>query len=260
MWMWIWMSLAAAMPIGDLNWVVVNDTVMGGVSRSSVRAGDALVFTGDLSLERNGGFASIRARTPEGSFDGASALRVELRGDGRTYDLTLRRSDVPLRAGSYRVRIPTSPDPTVVEVPLSAFRPTSFGRSVPGAPALDAGLQQIDTVGLMLADKQAGPFEVEILSLAVVRDERASKSSRHPAIERLSTAIQAGVAKFNAGDHQGCAETYRTALTDVLETGLLTPGEMALVDDALLRSTPQVPMDAAWTLRHAMDSVLYTGI
>ena len=132
------MLAMTALAVDDLNWVVVNDTVMGGFSSSSVEVGDSMPFSGTLSLERNGGFESMRARTHAGAFDGVRAVRMELDGDGRTYDLTLRRSDVPLRAGSYRARVDTNVGRTVVEVPLRDFRPTSFGRDVQGAPALDA--------------------------------------------------------------------------------------------------------------------------
>ena len=44
-------------------WRAIDDRVMGGVSRSRLRhdrAGHA-VFEGDVSLERNGGFASVRS-------------------------------------------------------------------------------------------------------------------------------------------------------------------------------------------------------
>jgi hypothetical protein len=42
-------------------WFVLNDGVMGGVSQSRIlaSASTALLFTGNVSLENNGGFASI---------------------------------------------------------------------------------------------------------------------------------------------------------------------------------------------------------
>ena len=43
------------------NWVIINDTVMGGRSRARIDIENQhLVFNGYLSLENNGGFASIR--------------------------------------------------------------------------------------------------------------------------------------------------------------------------------------------------------
>ena len=48
--------------IGIKNWNIVNDDVMGGISRSSLSMNDEnnLIFSGYLSLENNGGFASSR--------------------------------------------------------------------------------------------------------------------------------------------------------------------------------------------------------
>ena len=47
--------------LSKLNWKVVNDTVMGGRSSSRWTSNSsAFIFEGNLSLENNGGFASIR--------------------------------------------------------------------------------------------------------------------------------------------------------------------------------------------------------
>lgn len=50
-------------PASTQNWQPINDGVMGGISSSQIRfdlAGHA-VFEGVVSLENNGGFASVRA-------------------------------------------------------------------------------------------------------------------------------------------------------------------------------------------------------
>ena len=48
--------------IGVNNWSIVNDDVMGGISKSflSINEDENLIFKGYLSLENNGGFASSR--------------------------------------------------------------------------------------------------------------------------------------------------------------------------------------------------------
>ena len=62
-------------------WVVINDGVMGGRSESQVVYSDeALLFTGNLSLENNGGFASVRA--PWGDYDLSSFEEVVVRCSG----------------------------------------------------------------------------------------------------------------------------------------------------------------------------------
>ncbi len=250
----------SAMPITELSWRAVNDTVMGGVSEGRVAAEEVVRFEGVLSLERNGGFASTRAPIPRDALSDATAVRVVVRGDGRTYDLTLRRADVPLRAGSYRAPLVTEDGLTEVVLPLSDFRPTSFGRPVPGAPALDTALDQIDTIGIMLADKQPGPFALEVVEITAVRGEAAQEGDRAVLLQSLARAIEIGVPLFNGGDVIGCRDTYASALGSLLDQPGLSHGERALVEEALTVSEGQSADQGAWTLRHAMDSVLRAGV
>lgn len=259
--LWFATGLAAGAPeLDELSWVVVNDTVMGGVSTGTVEVGDgALKFTGNLSLERNGGFASIRARTPPGAFAEASALRVWLQGDGRTYAVTLRRSDVPLRAGSYRVPVATTTEKAVVEIPMSAFRPTSFGRPVPGAPALDTALDRVDSIGFMLADKRPGAFALEIHEVEVVRTLQAHAGGRAQVDEALQRALSVGVPAFNEGDAQTCRALYAETLEELAGHPAITAGERSIVDEALASARDAAPVAAAWTLRGAIDTLMAGG-
>ena len=73
---------------------VINDDVMGGVSTSRRHStNDALVFEGEVSLERNGGFASMRGPI---SFSAEfAALILKVRGDGQRYKVTLKLDDSP---------------------------------------------------------------------------------------------------------------------------------------------------------------------
>jgi len=247
---------AGAMSVTDLPWRAVNDTVMGGVSQGRVVSDDVVRFSGVLSLESNGGFASMRAPVPQGTFEGGTAIRIRLRGDGRTYDLTLRRADVPLRAGSYRSPVRTTEAETEVLVPLSSFRATSFGRPVAGAPALDSALDQVDMIGFMLADGNPGPFSLDILEVSVVRGDSSAPVDRAPLKALLRAAIQAGVPLFNEGAVAACRDTYAAALNKALKQPTLTPGERALIADALQGAAAQPSAEGAWALRYAIDSIL----
>ncbi len=251
-------SSTLALPIAELAWRSVNDTVMGGVSEGRVVPGQGMRFEGELSLEQNGGFASVRAALPPGSLAGARALRVTLRGDGRTWDLTLRRSDVPIRAGSYRAPVTASAETSTVEVPLAAMRPTSFGRPVLGAPALDTGLKQVEELGFLLADKVPGPFVLDVLDVLVVPADSIPSDDRAPALDALQDAIERGVPRFNDGDAAGCRDIYAATLSALAAHPALSPGERSLIREALDQATSQPAPDAAWTLRYAMDSVLRT--
>jgi len=76
-------------------WNAVNDGVMGGLSRSYLRRTnqETAVFGGTVSLENNGGFASVRSRVPASDLSAFTGLAVRVRGDGRTYQLRLRSDD-----------------------------------------------------------------------------------------------------------------------------------------------------------------------
>lgn len=154
-------------------WQVVNDGVMGGVSDGRFRITDSrmLEFSGTLSLENNGGFASVRSKARSLGFKQGDVLVVMVRGDGRAYlmNLYLNRSAT---AFSYRAAMQTKRDEWMeVRVPLDRFEATSFGRAVRGVGAVKP--DQINSVGFMLSDKQAGPFRLEVQSISVQRQRVA---------------------------------------------------------------------------------------
>lgn len=65
-------------------WQAVNDGVMGGASEGTfeITDGKTLVFFGTLSLENNGGFASVRTKARKLGLQPGDALRVRVRGTG----------------------------------------------------------------------------------------------------------------------------------------------------------------------------------
>ncbi len=245
--------------INELNWRVQNDTVMGGVSQASLAWNGAqeLVWTGNLSLENNGGFVSIFAR--DGWFNWAAydGLEVVLAGAGRGIQVTAQRRDARVRAGGYRALVPSeATGDTRVIIPFSAFELKRFGRSIRG-PDLKSGLAQIGRLGLLIADKRPGPFRVVLKSLRPVRMAAATKLAPEVA-QRLVGAIEVGVPAFNSGDVRACATIYRTTISDLLQQGSLGTGSWAsrLAKGALAQAAKQSRRDAAWTLRRAMDQIL----
>lgn len=156
---------------GDVvgEWFVVNDGVMGGRSSSALTAesdGVAL-FEGYLSLENNGGFASVRTRVPANALAGASRIILRVRGDGKRYQVRLRtdgRFDGIAFGASFDT---TAGRWSTVELPLQSFEPTFRGYRPPGVGPLDPS--QISQVGIMLTDGQEGRFRLEMDWIAVDR-------------------------------------------------------------------------------------------
>jgi len=150
-------------------WRVINDGVMGGVSRSRIgRTGQGTgVFEGDLSLENDGGFASVRALLGRHDLSTFAGIEVRLRGDGRTYQLRLRTDD-RFDGVSYSAPFETEDGAwTTVRIPFAAFSPTFRGRTPTGAPQLDT--KRIHQLAFLLADGRPGPFRLEIESVRAWR-------------------------------------------------------------------------------------------
>ncbi len=158
-------NFESAMSVAD--WSAIDDAVMGGVSQSRLRhdpSGHA-VFEGIVSLEHNGGFASVRSRPMDLGVAGAVGYLLEVRGDGRRFKLNLRTDDA-LDGVNYQAAFETPAGTwTLVRLPLSEFKPTFRGRSVPGAPPLDSA--RVRQIGLMIAERQAGTFALALRSIRV---------------------------------------------------------------------------------------------
>ena len=142
-------------------WQVVNDDVMGGVSSSrfSVTNGVA-VFRGELSLENNGGFASVRSLSARHDLAGGDAFLIRVRGDGRRYKFTAR-ADRSFDSPIYQASFPTQQGAwQELRLPLKDFVPSFRGRVLSGEPPLD--VMKVTSVGFLISDKQAGPFQLEV--------------------------------------------------------------------------------------------------
>ena len=149
-------------------WRAIDDRVMGGLSQSGLRfdpQGHA-TFSGEVSLERNGGFASVRSASGDNGMPGATACVLELRGEPRQFKLSLLTDD-GFDSLSYQAGFaPTGNDWHRVLLPLAAFRPSFRGRAVIGAAVLAP--ERIRQIGLMIAARQAGRFALDLRRICLV--------------------------------------------------------------------------------------------
>ena len=147
----------------------VNDNVMGGISRSSFETTDAGigVFSGVVSLENNGGFASVRTTERDWGAAGARSFVLRVRTDGKRYRFNVRTPGGP---SAFRYEAPLEAPAgtwTEIEIPVENFLGKAFGRRVPLTGAPDPA--RVRTLGFMISDRQAGPFRLEIDWIAVKR-------------------------------------------------------------------------------------------
>ena len=176
MWsMLFWMSTAhsGTGPAEDKRWRVVNDTVMGGVSTSVVtpHPEGGVVFSGELSLANNGGFTSTRTADIGADWSGFDAIQMTVIGDGRTYIASVYpKTGWPSRI-YYRQPFETEAGQALtVTLPLSDFEAYTYGTRRPDAAPLTEVAHRVGGIGVLLADKIAGPFSLRILRLEGVSD------------------------------------------------------------------------------------------
>ncbi len=156
------------------SWTSVNDGVMGGISKGGFErtAEGTLLFQGELSLENNGGFASVRTKSAKIGFADATAIVVKAKGDGRTYWVDLRVTN-QMSATSYRAYLSTTAgewQETVI--PLADFKPQAFGQEL-AYKAIDPA--DLASIGFTIADKKAGAFALEIEFVKATDEAKADK-------------------------------------------------------------------------------------
>lgn len=143
-------------------WNSIDDRIMGGqsMSRPTHLDGVGMRFHGTVSLDNNGGFASIRSANGQYDLSGCKELLIRLRGDGHHYKLSLR-TDPYFDGVSYQTGFTTS-DSLWIEValPFATCIPTHHGQPLTTVAPLDP--TRIVSFGLFIAGRQVGPFQLDI--------------------------------------------------------------------------------------------------
>lgn len=145
-------------------WNIVNDSVMGGRSTSQIwsTADGTGLFIGNVSLENNGGFASVRSGPMPGSLEGASQVTLRLRGDGQTYKLRMYTKDNP--GVGYTAAFETTDAQWSEQIFQEGdFTPMWRGRVLSDLPALD--FDRVESLGVIISDGQTGSFRIELGSI-----------------------------------------------------------------------------------------------
>lgn len=154
------------------NWQIVDDNVMGGISRSSLemnRDGFA-VFSGIVSLRNNGGFASVRAQAQNpANLSDFKGMSVRILGDGKVYCLRVRTVvNGRVTPYSFEARFATTPGEWETHTfPYSEFKAVFRGSDVRGNPKLTA--ESVIELGFMIRDGQEGPFQLGLSNISVYR-------------------------------------------------------------------------------------------
>ena len=146
--------------------MIVNDSVMGGRSVSKYSTNEQTVtFKGDVSLENNGGFASLRMIWPFEEKKDSNKVKLKVIGDGKKYQFRLR-TNLGYSGASYVFEFETIKDESmVIDMNLDQFVPSFRGRVLKNMPIL--ALKDIRQMGLLIAAKQKGKFSIQLESISI---------------------------------------------------------------------------------------------
>lgn len=151
------------------NWRIVNDDVMGGQSISQLKRNpqdETWIFEGNLSLENNGGFASIRSPQKEYDFRDYKGIEIKVRGDGKNYGISLSE-DYYFTGFYYHYSFATRPNNWMIyQLNFDQFKPQYFGKPFEYSRTVD--LDDIKEISLIIGDKQRGNFQLEIAWIKLI--------------------------------------------------------------------------------------------
>jgi uncharacterized protein YbjT (DUF2867 family) len=139
-------------PNFQATWGAVDDVVMGGVSQSGIRlAENYAMFSGNVSTDNSGGFASVRTRNFDPSLNLSKYQGIELRvkGDGQRYKFFIR-TETKWDGVGYAYPFDTIENQWLtIQIPFQDLVPIFRAKTVSNAPPIDS--TQICSFQLMLS-------------------------------------------------------------------------------------------------------------
>ena len=142
-------------------WDSIDDRIMGGASESVVEVVDGILcFSGTVSLENDGGFASIRSAAGDFDLSRGERVIIRIKGDGRTYKLGMR-IDVFYDGVTYLTEFATEDGQwQEVTFPLASFQPFHHGQQLTNAAPFDPA--EVKSFVLLIGGGQEGPFRLDL--------------------------------------------------------------------------------------------------
>lgn len=140
-------------------WEIEDDVIMGGVSRGRIAMNEegVAVFSGEVSLDNDGGFSSIQYFFDTMNIDGYRTACLRIKGDGKSYQFIVeaRRGDPHY----YSYRFKSGNEWETVRIPLHAMEPYRRGdkMDLPDFPA-----KELSQVRLLIGNAKAESFRLEI--------------------------------------------------------------------------------------------------
>lgn len=140
-------------------WFVVNDGVMGGISSSLMeldieRNG---VFSGEVSLENNGGFTLVKRKVVIDFSNKYSKIQLRVKGDGKQYQFRIKPSWNTKHW--YIQKFETKKDWEIITLELKDFYPSLRGNRLSISNFAD---NRIEGIAFLIGNKKQEAFKLTI--------------------------------------------------------------------------------------------------
>ncbi len=147
---------------GDCDWFVVLDGVMGGRSNASLeKTPNSIILSGSISLENNGGFASIRTPFSDYDLSGFSQVTLRYRSSGQDFAFSLNNYRRFFRP-KFKHSVPqTDNEWQTLSLKFEDFEKMRLSQRL-GSPPSQKELSRIIRLGLISNEKKASDFKLEL--------------------------------------------------------------------------------------------------
>jgi len=141
------------------NWKVVEDRVMGGESNARFFLNDNghAQFEGNVSLENNGGFASVRYDMNTLKLKDTKKVIIRLKGDGKNYQFRVKNKEQ--NEYSYISEFSTSGEWQHIIIELKEMYPSFRGRKLDRP---NFSHDQIEEITFLIGNKRNESFQLLI--------------------------------------------------------------------------------------------------
>ncbi|MFT5641327.1 MAG: NADH dehydrogenase [ubiquinone] 1 alpha subcomplex assembly factor 1 [Cyclobacteriaceae bacterium] len=145
-------------------WVVVNDGVMGGLSKGKLTlTKQGVKFYGTVSLENNGGFTSLRSPYSRLDLSQFQKFSIKYKSEGVLHAFQLEHHD-RFYLPNHKLPLKNSEEWTIIEYDLRDLDQYQMGRKT-NQKMSDEALSKNIRLGFITSEKRAGSFTLEIAEI-----------------------------------------------------------------------------------------------
>lgn len=147
-----------------LQWNVVDDGVMGGLSEGKIWINDTGngVYEGNVTTENNGGFSSLRYKFSSRDVSAFNYIVLNVKGDGKTYQFRIKEK--LSQRYSFISSFKTIGEWEIIKIPFNTFYP-GFRGAILDKPNYSGNT--MEEIAFLIGNKKKESFVLEIKNIQV---------------------------------------------------------------------------------------------